>query len=68
MPVMDGLTATRRIREMPQFADLPIVALSAQNSAQDIANSLQAGMNEHLCKPISLENLQKSLQNWLGPF
>ncbi|MCP5326028.1 MAG: response regulator [Oceanospirillaceae bacterium] len=67
MPVMDGLTATRRIREMPQFADLPIVALSAQNSAQDIANSLQAGMNEHLCKPISLENLQKSLQNWLGP-
>lgn len=65
MPVMDGLSATRQIRSMPEYADLPIIALSAQNSAQDVEISLQAGMNQHICKPINIQTLEKTLAQWL---
>lgn len=66
MPVLDGLSATRQIRNMPEYADLPIIALSAQNSAQDVEISLQAGMNQHICKPINIQTLEKTLAQWLG--
>ncbi|MDD5248362.1 MAG: response regulator [Rhodocyclaceae bacterium] len=57
MPVMDGFAATRRIRADARFADLPIVALTASAMADDRAECLAAGMNEHLAKPLNAQKL-----------
>ena len=65
MPVMDGLEASRRIRDIdPQ---VPIIALTANAFPDDIANTRAAGMNAHLSKPISLEQLQAVLRQSLAP-
>ena len=65
MPVMDGLEASRRIRDIdPQ---VPIIALTANAFPDDIANTRAAGMNAHLSKPISLEQLQAVLRHYLAP-
>jgi PAS domain S-box-containing protein len=57
MPGMDGLEATRRLREMPEFGDLPIIAVSAGASGSDAAKSLAAGANAFLSKPIDFSVL-----------
>jgi two-component system, sensor histidine kinase and response regulator len=66
MPVMDGLTATRRIRSLPQWAELPIVAMTANAMAEDRQRCLDAGMNDFVAKPIEPERLLKVLQQWLA--
>lgn len=65
MPVMDGLTATRLIRAEPQFKELPIIALSAAAMVQDKQASEQAGMNEHISKPIDPELMIATLLKWV---
>ena len=67
MPVMDGLQATRAIRATPGFSQLPIVAMTANAMANDYQNSLDAGMNEHLTKPINSEQLTAALLRWIAP-
>ena len=67
MPVMDGYMATRTIRKQPQFSSLPIVALTANAVSGDREKSLQAGMNDHLTKPIDPVALQKTLLKWVRP-
>jgi PAS domain S-box-containing protein len=57
MAEMDGLEATRRLRETPGFVDLPIVAVSAGASGSDEAKSLAAGANAFLSKPVDLNGL-----------
>ncbi|WP_118184574.1 ATP-binding protein [Paraburkholderia phosphatilytica] len=57
MPGMDGLEATRRLRAMPAFHDLPIVAVSAGASGSDAAKSLAAGANAFLTKPVDFREL-----------
>ncbi|MBF0160064.1 MAG: response regulator [Magnetococcales bacterium] len=52
MPVMDGYTATRAIRAMPGYDDLPIIAMTANAMSGDIERCLAAGMNDHISKPI----------------
>ncbi len=57
MPEMNGLEATRRLRQLPAFKEVPILAISASTSGDDEANSLLAGANAFLPKPIDLERL-----------
>lgn len=61
MPDIDGLEATRRIRLNPRFAALPIVAMTANASNSDREACLAAGMNDHVGKPIDLEQLVVTL-------
>jgi PAS domain S-box-containing protein len=61
MPDIDGLEATRRIRSNPRFAALPIVAMTANASNTDREACLAAGMNDHVGKPIDLEQLVVTL-------
>jgi two-component system, sensor histidine kinase and response regulator len=65
MPVMDGLEATRRIRALPGFATLPILAMTANAMAGDRERSLEAGMNGHITKPIDPDELFDVLLRWL---
>ena len=67
MPVMDGLDATREIRKLPQCADLPIVAMTANAMGGDRERCLDAGMNDHVAKPIDPEQLWRTLAKWIKP-
>lgn len=68
MPEMDGLSATRTIRnmDMPGAKEVPIIAMTANAFKEDIQNSLEAGMNQHLAKPIIVEDLFKVLSMYLN--
>ncbi|MFO0660915.1 MAG: response regulator [Polyangiaceae bacterium] len=67
MPEMDGLTATREIRKLPLFAadKLPILAMTAHAMSGDRQRSLEAGMNDHLTKPVDPQELTSALLRWL---
>ncbi len=65
MPVMDGLTASKKIRELDAFKDLPIVAMSAHAMTGDKEISLAHGMNDHITKPIVPETLYGAIQYWM---
>ena len=67
MPVMDGMAATRLIRTKPQFADLPIVAMTANALISDRDNCIAAGMNDHIAKPIDPDELFAKLTKWVKP-
>jgi len=67
MPVMDGFEATARLRALPQFAQLPILAMTAHAMADDRQKSLDAGMNEHVTKPIDPDELFAALVRWIPP-
>jgi len=66
MPVMDGFTATARLRADPRFARLPIIAMTANALAADRAACLQAGMNDHVGKPFELSDLIATLLRHTG--
>jgi PAS domain S-box-containing protein len=66
MPVMDGLEATRRIRALPGSAGrIPIVAVTASTVSELRADSIEAGMDDFLSKPIRCDSLRKVLAKWL---
>lgn len=62
MPVMDGLEATRAIRELPQCSNLPVLALSADVMAEQKSACEAAGMNGYLTKPVRIEDLRAALE------
>ena len=66
MPVMDGIEATKVIRADPRFETLPIVAMTANAMAVDRDRCLEAGMNDHIAKPIDPDQLFKVLLRWTG--
>lgn len=66
MPVMDGLEATREIRKLEGFANLPIIALSAAVLQDDLILAQEAGMNDFVAKPIDKILLQNVLSKWLS--
>jgi DNA-binding NarL/FixJ family response regulator len=66
MPSVDGLEATRRLRQDADLAAIPVIAVSASASAEHRAACLQAGVNVFLPKPVSLETLQAHIGEQLG--
>jgi len=66
MPGMDGLAATRAIRAMPGFSDLPIVAMTAQGLTAQCEACREAGMDDYLAKPITPTALVAMLDKWTG--
>jgi len=67
MPVMDGLQATRKIREDIRFADLPILAMTANAMIEDRKRTHDSGMNYHISKPINPQELFGALLKWIVP-
>jgi len=65
MPVMDGYETMKKIRQNREFANLPIIALTAKAMKQDKAKCIQAGANDYLAKPIDIDRLLSMIRVWL---
>lgn len=64
MPEMDGLTATRLLRAEPRLQPLPIIAMTAHALAEEVQRCLEAGMNDHVAKPIDPGTFFATLARW----
>ena len=67
MPVMDGYTATRLIRENPALAEIPIVALTADAFKEQKRKALKSGINAYISKPLDLQEFMPMLKKYLKP-
>jgi PAS domain S-box-containing protein len=67
MPEMDGFTATRLLRAQPRFKGLPIIAMTAHALVEERQRCLDAGMNDHVSKPIDPDALFATLLRWAKP-
>ncbi|KQQ67812.1 diguanylate cyclase [Pseudomonas sp. Leaf127] len=67
MPVMDGYTATRRIREQAHFSELPILAMTANAMEGDRERAQACGMNDHISKPLNVDGMFATLAKWIHP-
>ncbi|MBF0612035.1 MAG: PAS domain S-box protein [Magnetococcales bacterium] len=64
MPIMDGFQATRQIRQHWDLHQLPIIAMTASAMVQDVENCLACGMNDHIAKPIHVQELINKIILW----
>ena len=67
MPVMDGYTATRALRQRPALQALPVIAMTANAMVGDREAVLVAGMNDHIAKPIVVDEMFATLARWVKP-
>ena len=67
MPEMDGFTATGLLRARPEFQGLPIIAMTAHALVEERQRCLEAGMNDHVSKPIEPDALFATLMRWVKP-
>lgn len=65
MPVMDGYQATRAIRRQPKFKKLPVIAMTANAMSGDREKCLEAGMDDHIAKPINVKQMYATLAKWV---
>ncbi len=65
MPIMDGLSTIRQLRQQAQFEHLPIIAVTALAMPGDQQRCLQAGATEYIPKPVQLKHLNQRIQHWL---
>lgn len=68
MPVMDGKTCTRRMRQLPELKNLPIIGLTAAGFEEDRQALMAIGMNDYLLKPFQLEELVTAMSDCLGVY
>ncbi len=66
MPEMDGITACKEIRKLPEHKDTPIIMLTAKATSDDIQMGKEAGANEYLTKPFSPKELIDKIQGLKG--
>ena len=66
MPDMDGLTATTKLRNMPQLTHIPIVALTANAMQGDRERTLQAGCDGYIRKPVDVDKLPDEIMQYIG--
>ena len=66
MPGMDGYAAMTVIRQMPQFATLPIIAVTARAMPSDRQKSLAAGASDYVTKPVDTDELLNCMERWLA--
>jgi len=67
MPVMDGYTAAEEIRKHDKFADLPVIAMTANALVGDRERALEAGMNDHIAKPLNVADMFATIDRWITP-
>ncbi|HEX5344998.1 MAG TPA: response regulator [Duganella sp.] len=67
MPVMDGYQASRALRAQPGWEELPIIAMTANAMAGDREKVLEAGMQDHIAKPINVSEMFTTLARWVKP-
>lgn len=67
MPVMDGFQATKNIRKIESVKSLPIIAMTANAMTGDKEKVLDAGMNDHIAKPIDIDAMYATLARWIKP-
>jgi PAS domain S-box-containing protein len=67
MPVMDGYAATQALRQQARWRDLPVIAMTANAMVGDRDKALAAGMNDHIAKPIRVEEMFATLARWIRP-
>ena len=67
MPLMDGYTTTREIRRHPKLQDLPVIAMTANAMTGDREKALDAGMNDHIAKPINVGEMFATMAKWIKP-
>jgi PAS domain S-box-containing protein len=67
MPVLDGYETTRLLRQQPRLRDLPVIAMTADALVGDRQRALEAGMNDHIAKPIDIEQMLATLARWVRP-
>lgn len=65
MPIMDGYTATQKIREQGKFKDLPVLAMTANAFEEDIRQAKDSGMNAHIAKPIDPQEMFSIMAEWV---
>jgi two-component system sensor histidine kinase/response regulator len=64
MPILDGYEASQQIRKLEGYRDTPIIAMTANAMRGDREKAIQAGMNDHLTKPIDVDLLYQQLLHW----
>ena len=67
MPIMDGYTATREIRKNPNWATLPVIAMTANAMSGDRRKVIEAGMFDHIAKPLHLQTMFETMAKWIKP-
>lgn len=67
MPIMDGYSATAAIRQTPEVASIPIIAMTAGAMEADRKKALASGMNDHISKPLQVDQMFLTLAKWIKP-